>query len=93
MKNHRLNYRYYDWYSLTKRTLLHLIIISPNEPFVWPLIISSASLNCKFIYLSKETNIPLYSIPHFSLTKTHFAINSCKNGIGFSMTPCYINIS
>ena len=74
---------------MTNKTLLHLIKISPNNPLDSPFIISSASFNCKFIYLSKETNVPLYSIPHFNLTNILLVNNSYKKGFGFIKTPCY----
>merc|ERR1719282_1961394 len=68
------------------KTLLHLIKTSPKFPRKLPSTHSSVFNNCRFMYGSIDFNVPLYSIPHFSLVKTNLRVKSFKNCFGFTGT-------
>ena len=60
----------------------YLIRASPILPLHSPLTHSSVLNNYKFKYASNATRIPLYSMPHLSLTMTGLSIRSIKKGYG-----------
>lgn len=71
----------------TNSTLLHRISTSPRLPAGSPLIYSSVSASCMFMYESTDTRIPLYSIPHFKRATTGFPVSPARNGFGFKIRP------
>ena len=65
--------------------LLHLMTTSPNGPANSPLTYSLASESCIFMYESVDTNVPLYSCPHFNLIDTGFDTRSRRKGFGLTV--------
>merc|ERR1712085_189983 len=85
--NHDASQSMSDSSSLIPRmynTLLHLMKTSPRFPRKLPSTHSSVFNNWRFMYGSMDFNVPLYSMPHFSLTRTNFPVRSFRKGFGFT---------
>lgn len=69
--------------ALRYSTLLQRIKTSPKLPVHSPSMYSSVFPNCRLKYLSLDTRMPLYSMPHLSLTRTDFPVSVFRKGRGF----------